>query len=164
MTRYIFILLLILILPRYATAQIDSTHQQHLPSLVNSYYNDITFLSQKYNYDLLNKKHALKTKSNNILVAGICIAIGSGIAIGITGEKNGWSTFASVSTGLVVAGGVIVPTVIWSNHLRKKANLIQVETAYLLPIGKHTELGAAFFSSGKQFGNNAIGIGFKTTF
>ncbi len=164
MTRYILLFFFSLLLPQYVTAQTDSTYQQPLPSLTSNYYNDITFLNQNYNYELLNKKRALKSRSNSILTIGVVAAVGSVMVISFIGEKNGWSTFATISTGTVVAGGIIVPTVIWSNHVRKKANLIQVETAYLLPIGKHSELGTAVFSYGERFEDKAIGIGFKTTF
>lgn len=165
MVRHILLIVMFtLVLPQNAAAQADSTYQQPLPSLTKSYYEGITFLSHNYNYELLNKQRALKSRSNTILTAGIIVAVGSCAAMAFIGEQNHWSTFATVSCGMVVTGAVIVPTMLWSNHLRKKANLIQVETAYFLPIGKHSELGAAVFSKGEQFGDKAIGIGFKTTF
>lgn len=164
MKRYILLSILTLSLALRATAQNNGNNPQQMPALSANYYDGVTFLKQSYNYEQANKKRALKRNSSDIMLAGVVVATLGYTAINYVGEQNGWSMAVTIPVGVAVAGAVIWPTTLWSNHLRKKADAIQVETAYVLPIGGHTELGAAMFRSNNELGLNSIGIGLKTTF
>lgn len=164
MNRYLRIIILLLSMSLQASAQIDTTHVEMLPKLSAEYYNYETFLKKNFDYELINKKRALKRNSNDLLIFGVALATGGYLATSYIGEKNGWSMAVSIPVGVVVGAGFLTPFVVWSDHLRTKANNIRVETAYILSLGKHTELGTAFFSSNHNWENGAIGVGLKTTF
>ena len=164
MNRYLRIIILLLSMSLQASAQIDTTHVEMLPKLSAEYYNYETFLKKNFDYELINKKRALKRNSNDLLIFGVALATGGYLATSYIGEKNGWSMAVSIPVGVVVGAGFLTPFVVWSDHLRTKANNIRVETAYILSLGKHTELGTAFFSSNHNWENSAIGVGLKTTF
>ena len=164
MNRYLRIIILLLSMSLQASAQIDTTHVEMLPKLSAEYYNYETFLKKNFDYELINKKRALKRNSNDLFIFGVALATGGYLATSYIGEKNGWSMVVSIPVGIVVGAGFLTPFVVWSDHLRTKANNIRVETAYILSLGKHTELGTAFFSSNHNWENSAIGVGLKTTF
>ena len=164
MRRYIRIIILLLTMSLQVSAQIDTTHVEILPKLSAEYYNNETFLNKNYDYELINKKRALKKNSNDLLIFGMALAVGGYFATSYIGAKNSWSMAVSIPVGTVVSAGLISPFVVWADHLRTKANNIRVETSYILPIGRHIELGSAFFSTNHNWTDGAIGLGFKTTF
>ena len=164
MRQYILFIALFLLTALRATAQdADKTHQQ-LPALTADYYDGVTFLKQNYNYELANKKRQLKRISNDVLFGGVILAVMGNLAISYVGAENGWSLAVSIPAGVAVAGAILWPTGLWGDHLRKKADAIEVETAYVLPVGGQTQLGAAVFHNSNEHSLNAIGIGLKTTF
>ena len=146
------------------SAQTDTNQKQALPQLTEDYYNGVTFLKQNYNYEAVNKKRALKKRSNDVLILGAICGTAGIIGTSYIAEKNGWSMAVSIPVGIAVCAGVIFPFSAWNGHLTKKANAIQVESAYVLPVGKQTDLGAALFTDRNELGIHAIGIGIKTTF
>lgn len=164
MKRYIRLIILLLILSLQASAQTDTTQVEDLPMLSADYYNSESFLNKSFDYELLNKKRALIKKSNDLILLGAILCVGGGMVTSFVGESKGWSMAVSIPVGVVVGAGFLTPFVVWSDHLRTKANNIRVETAYILSLGKHTELGTAFFSSNHNWENGAIGVGLKTTF
>ena len=163
MRRCILLLALLLTMVLRASAQNKTSYTQ-LPILSNDYYESVSFLKQNYNYELVNKKRSLVRNSNDIFIAGVIAAVGGGIATGYVCEQNSWSTAVSLPVSIAVAGAIAYPAVAWSNYLRKKADAIQVEMVYVLPIGRQTELGTAIFHDNNNYSWNAIGIGLKTTF
>lgn len=165
MTRYILSIWFLFFMSLSVFAQTDTTYQQpSLSLLTTDYYHGVTFLNRTYDYELQNKQRSLKQQSVEILVLGIVAAIGTSVGGALVASDHGWSDWAiyPLQTGIIIAVGA--PFCIWSNHLRKRANAIQIDTAYLLPMGKSSELGAALFTTDGQLGYRAIGIGFKTTF
>jgi hypothetical protein len=164
MKRYIRLIILLLILSLQASAQTDTTQVEDLPMLSADYYNSESFLNKSFDYELLNKKRALIKKSNDLILLGAILCVGGGMATSFVGESKGWSTAVSIPVGVVVGAAFLLPVTSWSLHLRSKANRIQIETAYVLPMGKHTELGPALFSSQINWRDSAVGVGFETTF
>lgn len=164
MKRYLRIIILLLVLSLQTSAQTDTTLVEVLPMLSADYYNSESFLNKSFDYELLNKKRFLIKNSNDLILLGAILCVGGGVATSYVGESKGWSMAVSIPVGVVVGAAFLAPVTFWSFHLRSKANRIQVETAYVLPIGKHTEFGPALISSQNNWRYSAVGIGLKTTF
>lgn len=163
MKRYI-LLAVLLLMAIVSTAAQGAVLGDSLPPLTAGYYDGVTFLNQNYNYELSNKKRALRRNSKDILIAGIALYSLGYMATTLVAGANDWSLAVAVPAQIAVGGAILLPAIHWSSHLRKKADAIQVETAYVLPLGEHTELGPAMFRNSNEHSMNAIGIGLKTTF
>jgi hypothetical protein len=164
MKRQFLLLIMMLIMALHASAQSDVTVDQTLPLMTENYYSHVTYLKQDYSYELTNKKRALKKRSFDVLMLGVVCGIAGAAGTIYVAEENGWSLAVSLPLEMAVLLGVTYPFSAWSSHLSKKANAIQVESAYVLPIGNHSDLGAVYFYDKNRPNYHAIGIGLKTSF
>ncbi|MBO4906581.1 MAG: hypothetical protein J5486_06050 [Bacteroidaceae bacterium] len=165
MIRFIHLVILLLCLPITASAQTDSTSIcEPLPLLSSEYYSGVSFLKQNYNYELVNKKRSLKTRSSDMYLLSAMMGTGALFAFDFITMDNGWSEAIVIPCSAVVGVAVAAPFFYLGSHFHKKSEAIQVETAYMLPLGRHTDIGPAMFSNYGSHKCEAIGIGFKTSF
>lgn len=156
--------MLLVMLMHYNTATAQQQNDSILPVLTTEYYGGVTFLTKSYNYELQNKKKQLRRTARDIEIMGVGLLLGISYVGGTVTSNIGWSEWVSIPCLTVFGVSALGGLTLWSSHLRKKADAIQVETAYVLPLGEHTELGPAMFRNSNEHSMNAIGIGLKTTF
>ena len=134
----------------------------HSP-IENYYDNDVSFLNQAYLYDKMNEAAKLKMYSRNVYLAGVLVSIGM---LGVNGylvTKYNWSLWIDIPCATALAMGTMGLFVYWGVTLEKKAELIDVKTAYLMHIRDNVELGIASYSS-ISHKYDAIALGMKLTF
>ena len=164
MKRQFLLLIMLFIVALHASAQTNVTVDQTLPLMTEGYYSHVTYLKQDYSYELANKKRALKKHSIDVQLLGFVCAYAGAMVTGFVADENGWSLAISLPVGMAAFAGVYFPFSAWSSHLSKKASAIQVESAYVLPIGNRSDLGAVLFYDKNHPDCHAIGIGLKTSF
>ena len=148
-----------------ASAQTDSLEgHSPLPVFSSEYYSNVTFLKQTYNYEVTNKKRALKSRAIDMFILSAMVGTGAMFAFDAVTMSAGWSDAIILPGSVVVLFAAAAPFALWSKHLSKASEAIQVETAYILPLGKQTEVGPAVFSSKDIAHCKAIGLGIKTSF
>jgi hypothetical protein len=151
-----------------AFAQQETTAQQPdsiiLPQLTASYYEQSTFLTHQYNYEILNKQRRMRRMANDIEVMGSSVILAMSFIGGGIANNAGWSIGVYIPCASVVSLGTMGLLIMWSDHLRKKADALNVSSAYLLPVGKSSKLGVASFAAHETSGPRAFGISLKTNF
>lgn len=141
--------------------QSDSTL---LPQLPASYYEQSSFLTHQYNYEILNKQRRLLKTANDIEIMGSSVLLAVSFIGGSIAENKGWSEWVYIPCSVVVSMGNLGLLMMWSSHLRKKANALNVSSAYLLPVGKKSKIGVASFTAHNSPEPRAFGISLKTDF
>lgn len=157
-----------LIIASTAFAQQDTTSQQPdnttLPQLLESYYEQSSFLSHQYNYEILNKQRRMRKMANDIQIMGSSVILSISLIGGAISNNAGWSEWVYIPCATVVSLGTMSLLMTWSNHLKKKADALNVSSAYLLPMGENSKVGVASFTAHDTLEPRAFGISIITVF
>lgn len=135
-----------------------------LPMLSSEYYQDMTFLSHNYNYEMLNKKRRLKMWAGEVMTLGYITGLGIIATFSIVGANNDWSTVTTTTCGTVCFLASVYPFYMWNRRLKEKADAIDVNSSYLFPVNQHLELGVASFCNTRDRSWSALGFSVKTIF
>ena len=149
-------------------AQQDTTPQQPdstiLPQLPASYYEQSSFLSHQYNYEILNKQRKLRKMASDIQILGSSVILSMSLIGGAISNNAGWSEWVYIPCATAVSLGTMGLLITWSNHLNKKADALNVSSAYVLPMGEKSKVGVASFTAHDTLEPRAFGISLKTVF
>lgn len=139
----------------------DSTE---LPILSEQFYRDVNFTNQTFDYETKNKVKRLKMWSREVMTAGYATLLGVGIVNAILAVNNNWSLWIDIPCATAVAVASMYPFIVWSNHLKKKAESLSSQTVYLFNINHRLDLGAVGFTNTQNHSLQAVGIGLKVNF
>ena len=139
----------------------DSTD---LPILSEQFYRDVNFINQTYDYETKNKVKRLKRWSSEVMTAGYATFLGVIVVNGALAANNDWSLWIDIPCAAVVAVASMYPFIVWSNHLKKKAESLSSQTVYLYNINRHVDLGTVSFTNTQTHSLQAVGIGVKVNF
>ena len=136
----------------------DSTE---LPILTEQFYRDVNFINQTYDYETKNKVERLKMWSREVKAMGYATLGGVLIVNAVLANHNDWSYWIDIPCATVVAMASMYPFIVWSNHLKKKAESLCSQTVYLFNITRHLGMGAVGFTNTQTHSVQAVGIGLK---
>lgn len=135
-----------------------------LPILTEEFYHNVTFLNQQFDYETKNRINRLKMWSREVMTAGFVTMLGVVAVNCVIANKNDWSLWIGIPCATVVSVASMYPFILWSKHLKEKAESISSQTVYLYNINRHLELGATRFTNNHNCSLQAIGIGLKLNF
>lgn len=169
-----FILMLLSLLCSTASSQSleanDTIHNRaeaigprELPTLPLSAYLETNSMDRSYNYKLLNKKRKLLRMSKDVETFSYLCGLGAMLGVFAIADDKNWSEWIITPCGMIGFFAVTIPLNMWSKNLEKKANAIDVSTAYILPIDKSFSVGVSHFRNKNDYAHS-IGIGIKKTF
>lgn len=144
-----------------STVVCDSTD---LPILSEQFYRNVNFINKTYDYETKNKVERLKMRSREVRVAGFTTFFGVVFVNGALAANNNWSLWIDIPCATVVAMASMYPFVVWSNHLKKKAESLNSQTVYLFNINSHVDMGTVSFTNTQTHSLQAVGIGLKVNF
>ena len=154
-------------LPQHAASYNDATSitivsdSTDLPILSEQFYRDVIFINQTYDYETKNKVKRLKRWSGEVMTAGYATFLGVLFVNGALAINNDWSLWIDIPCAVVVAMASMHPFIVWSNHLKKKAESLSSQTVYLFNINRHLGMGAVSFTNNQMHSLQAVGIGLK---
>lgn len=169
-----FILMLLSLLCSTASSQTleenDTIHNsaeaigsRELPILPLSAYLETNSMDRSYDYKLLNKKRKLQRMSKDVTTLGFLCSIGVMVGVSVIGVEKNWSDWITIPCSSIAFFAITLPFNAWSEKLEKKANAIDVSTAYILPIDKSFSVGVSHFRNKNDYAHS-VGIGIKKTF
>lgn len=141
----------------------EAVASRELPILPLSIYLETSSMVRSYDYKLLNKKRKLQRMSNDIATLSFLCGMGAMIGVSAIANEKNWSYWITIPCGTIAFCAVTIPLNAWSEKLEKKANAIDVSTAYILPINKSFSVGVSHFRNKNDYAHS-IGIGIKKTF
>lgn len=143
------------------TIVIDSTE---LPILTDYFYQDANFINHSFDYETKNKVERLKMWSREVDTIGYMTLLGIMFVNAALAANNDWSLWIDIPCVSVVAIASMYPFMVWSKHLKKKAESLSSQTVYLYNINRYVDLGAVSFTNTQTHSLQAVGIGLKVNF
>jgi hypothetical protein len=131
-----------------------------LPILTEDFYHNVTFLNQDFDYDIINRANRLKMWSREVMTAGYVTLLGVIAVNSVLANNNNWSLWIDIPCATIIGMASMYPFILWSNHLKKKAESLSSQTVYLYN-SHRLNLGATCFSNHHDHSLQAIGIGIK---
>lgn len=134
------------------------------PVLTEDFYQNVTFLNQEFDYETKNKINRLNMWSREVMTAGFVTLLGVMFGNAILANKYDWSLWIDIPCASVIGLASMWPFVLWSNHLKEKAESLSSQTVYLYNINCRMDLGATSFTNHHDHSLRAIGVGLKVNF
>ena len=130
---------------------------------MKSYYFN-SFLEKQFDYERINKAKKLKRWSKEVSLMGIATCLGITYVSTYLAEKKGWNLWIEIPCVAAVSAAAFIPFYIWSNHLKKKADALNVQSVYIYNIDNNIDLGAVRFTNPLDNSYNAVGFSVKVLF
>lgn len=148
-------------------AQVNDTTDLRSPvnfSLIDSYYQDGSFLNHSYSYELGNRIKQLRMQKRNVVTFGFLATMGT-IAYGaFLAEKYDWSLWVYIPCASVIGICETACFVSWALNLEKKAAALEQQTSYMLSMKGNIDLGLTRYGVRGQESVEGFGLAIKFNF
>ncbi|MBO4573919.1 MAG: hypothetical protein J5708_01155 [Bacteroidales bacterium] len=135
MNRLVFIVIfvfLILRLDDVGLAQTNNTYTSNdsivaeLPNLALDFYNSMDIVNMNYEYELVKRKRKLEMWASEVNVLGYIGLIGVIAANGVLVYDYNWNLWVDIPCATLVGMSIMIPCILWRNHIMQKANAIEI--------------------------------------
>lgn len=139
----------------------ESIDAEDLRRLSMSYYDLQNTLARNYNFELYNKERRLRMWSNEVKVFGCASMLG--VLFGGAWLFPDASLWVLIPAEVVIGAGLVYGSLMWANHLEKKADAIRQSSVPLININENSKLQITHYSTDTNQ-NVGFGISYKHNF
>lgn len=139
-------------------------HTQENFSLIESYYQDGSFLDHSYGYELNNRIKQIRMQQRHVITLGLLTTLGTLVGGGYLAVEYDWSLWAYIPCITVISLCETAGFVIWAYDLESKATALEQQTSYMLSVNDNIDLGMTRYAMRGNEYVNGLGLAIKLNF
>lgn len=133
-------------------------------SLIESYYQDGSFLDYSYSYELNNRIKQIRMQKRHVITFGFLTTLGSMTAVAFVTDKHDWPLWASIPCITVIGLCEAAGFAFWAYDIERKATALEQQTSYMLSVNDNVDLGMARYAMRGNENVNGLGLAIKVNF